>query len=719
MGVKFLHITDTHLKKVGSPFNRDDFKVHPPGIEPATREDAIADTLLRVASELGSGQCLDGVIFCGDAQSGGQPGGHQLLFDLILDIFKPFGIVAGKIVAVPGNHDVPMGSDPSSLGRYAAFTEVWRKNGCITPWLDGIDAPNANWQQHVLLDDQHQWAVVAINSCNWSHVDARPPEMRKIWDAIPKQFGSGDSLLEAKLRGELATIARYDMARVSPEQLQAIGAMLGKMPRAANMSQLRIAALHHHLRAPSHREEFKPFADITNLEQVRTFLQEKDFAVLLHGHKHETKVQYDHVDMGHGIVPHRVLMIAGATFDAGREGDAMRIVEIDGIPSTPAVSIRTFPVPRRGLNTTTDVSPKYRLWSPLDLVDAPPIVIQGKDFDEVYARVRVAADEEAKNKTLIVHLDLADTAAIRRLPKGYPAILQSEKDMADWLNDLVSWWQLPSSQLDQRIHYIHGNRLRRFGSNVDQIARIGKLLEGGPTTRAIAVLIDPSRDFRKDLDERAFASFCLVQFIRRDVGGATFVDCVAFYRAQEMVRWWPINVAELLHLQGEVCLYVNGEPGRITTITADARSTAQSPTRVAMPVVDRWLDQAPEKLYVLAGSLARGALESELENAVANQWRDALKDLRLAAEDRGADGGPVVAIEGLRTLARYLEASHGMRAAQCASLASKLMDVANLGGDNRRNDPRERDDWIRRIVAALDSVERTCAELWNSSSSKA
>jgi len=713
---RFLHITDTHLKTAGTELKVDDFKVRVPGIDPATRESAIAETLKRVATALhDSNQTLDGVIFCGDAQVGGQAGGHQLLFELLMEHLEKLGIAANKIIAVPGNHDVPRGSPPGSVGRYQAFTDVWRKGGCITPWLDGVDTAH-DWRKHVLLSSDFQWAIVAFNSCNWSHVDALPSELRKIWDAIPGKFAGGDDGLEKKLREGLDHLSRYDMARVSPQQLGALKAMLRDLPRPNGLPQVRIAALHHHLRAPSHREEVKPFADVTNLEQVRTFLQEQDFSALLHGHKHESKVQYDHVHAGDDKSPHRILMVAGATFEAGRANDAVRVVDLDGLPWIPSLRLTAFPVARQGLDAHSQTTKKYRLWTPLEPVDAPPVVIQGSDIDEVYARLRLLAEEEAKNKTLIVHLDLRDTSTIKRLPKDYPALLDGEKARADWLDDLVKWWQLPSSQLDQRIHYIHGNRLRRYGSDVDQITRIGDLLRQGATTRAIAVLIDPSRDFREDTRRRDFASFCLVQFIRRDgPGHIRHVDCVAFYRAQEMVRWWPINVAELLHLQHEIGSYFNATPGRITTITADARSTARSPTRVAMPVIDRWLDQAPEKLHVLALSLVRGALESDLERSIANEWLAALKDLQLAAHDHEADGGPVVAIEGLRVLAQYLEASHGPGTQACTSLATNLRELANLGGDERRaGAPKERQDWSKRVVDSLQGVAAECERIWSS-----
>lgn len=80
-----------------------------------------------------------------------------------------------------------------------------------------------------------------------------------------------------------------------------------------------------------------------------------------------------------------------------------------------------------------------------------------------------------------------------------------------------------------------------------------KLLKEKQTTRAIALLVNPAIDFKETPGSKPdFASFCLLQLIRRDLNGVSFADCVGYYRAQEMVKWWPIYVAELLELQTSV-----------------------------------------------------------------------------------------------------------------------------------------------------------------------
>lgn len=216
------------------------------------------------------------------------------------------------------------------------------------------------------------------------------------------------------------------------------------------------------------------------------------------------------------------------------------------------------------------------------------------------------------------------------------------------------------SHLEHRITYLHGSRLRRYGGSIDQVRRITNLLRQKPSTRAIAITIDPFRDFKYKLEDEEFASFCLVQFRRRDhFDGTKVVDAIAFYRAQEFTRWWPVNVAELRLLLCEICDELQFKPGRITTVTSDARTIARSPTQVAMPIIDRWLDQAPEKLHILANVIVKCSIEGDPQTKVVLGWRHALKELLVSAQRFNGDGIPI-AIEGLRMLAKYVNVSAQM-----------------------------------------------------------
>lgn len=705
----FLHLTDVHLAAAGVPFERDDHKVDIPGIEQETRESALELTLSRLAERLEqSGRRLDGVLFSGDAQDRGRPGGHQILLDLVLRHFGSLGVTTTNIVAVPGNHDVPRASPPSSSARYQAFTDVWRKAGCVSPWLDGVDLSASDGSPHRLVSADGLWAVFPVNTSNWSHVTRTLPEpLASAWAALPALAAGGDVAKEAQLRAQLDELARYDMARVSGRQLEILRGLVESTPQPPAGRQLRIALLHHHLRAPSLREELKPFADVSNLEQVRSFLRDRGFAIVVHGHKHEHAAQFEHIYDENGDQDHRTLVISGATFEPGRESDAARLITITGMPNSPAVTIQPMSVPRGGVDPRDPPVVTRRVWS-TGFVPGAPIVIQGSDLDEVYDRVCETAAKDAANGILIVHLDLPTGATGELpLPSSYPlSEPMEEPERRRWLKELVAWWQLERSGLEHRMPFVHGSRLRRYGGKINQIERIIKLLKTKASTRALAVLIDPFRDFTADGADEEFASFCLVEFKRRELGGAQrAVDVIAFYRAQEFARWWPINVAEIRHLQWEICTALGFLPGRITTIAADARTHSRSPTQVAMPIIDRWLDQAPERLHLLANALVHGSVRGDARRDVVRGWERALADLEATATEYNPDGLPI-AIEGLKLLASYLEVVDEEDAPTLKNFVRVLRRLArdNEGFEDSTRSKAEFDRWAPSALEAVSEL---------------
>lgn len=433
----FLHVTDAHLAFAGTALERDDRKTVVAGLPAQTREAALLQVFERLAERLTSeGRTLDAVIFSGDAQDRGRKGGHDLLLDLLLNFFAPFGITAGRIVATPGNHDVDRAHDPSTAERYRDFCATWRARGCVVPWLDGVD-DTVSAAQHSLVGAGNGWAIFPINSSNWCHAAAVLPEpLATAWSQLPRLAANSDQDKEEKLRQQLDALARYDMARISENQMEQIRRLVDRTPRPEHGRQLRIAVLHHHLRAPSLREEIKAFSDISNLEQVRAFLRDREFDVVIHGHKHEHSTQFDHVYDHAGNSARRLLVVSGATFDAGRETDAVRLLTLEGMPYTPSICIEPISLQRGGVDTAVAPSTTRRLWASQHLPDGPT-TIQGSDIDEVYERVVAVAGAEAEGNTLVVHLDLPATDVDSLpLPASYPIAEPLEPDARqDWLHE--------------------------------------------------------------------------------------------------------------------------------------------------------------------------------------------------------------------------------------------------------------------------------------------
>lgn len=709
----FLHITDTHVTGSGTPHDRDDHKDKIQSITQVTREEVLDHLLGALAGKMAEDdRRLDAVIFSGDATVKGKVDGHRILLQMLVKHLGGLGIQAGNIVAVPGNHDVPKGTEPGSRERYAAFIDTWRNAGCITPWLDGIDPVGTTTPElHRLVSPDGDWAIYPINSANWSHVSAvlKPP-LSDVWDEIHTRLFEADGEKAAAVRKQLDDLTQFDMARVSGAQMEEFARVVASTPPASGGHQMRIATLHHHLSAPSLREEVKAFADFTNLELLRQVLRQQSIDVVMHGHKHEHAARWEYVQDYDGGDGRRMLVLSGATFDKSREQDAARLIAIDGMPWAPRLTTSAVAIPHAGLRLVEGAASQFRLWRDVPAIDRPSVV-SGDNLDVVYGQACQVAGDEAHRGTLIVHLDLPPDTAIS-LPSDYriPVEMPNGERQA-WLNELVSWWQKDSSVLERRVPYIHGNRLHAYGGIFDQVARVRKMLTVKGSSRAIAILIDPLRDFTKDGDKETFASFCLVQFRKRDIGdGTSAVDVIAYYRAQEFAQWWPINVAELRSLQNAVCKRPRLRPGRITTITADARSIARSPTQVAMPLIDRWLDDEPQRIHALAIALSGTSTGSPSEAKAVEGWYQTLDELSKAASEFNGDGVPV-AIEGLERLSKYIEAGNPAGSRQ---LRRSLDALARVNRAYERTDQEEQDfrNWgalehVRELRELSDAILRT------------
>jgi len=710
VAARFLHITDTHVTGSGEPLARDDHKTKIPGIEQATREGALDLTLDRLRERLvANNDKLDAVVFTGDATLKGVVEGHQALLDMLLKYLEPVGITAARIVATPGNHDVPKGTAPGSTDRYRAFVDVWRKAGCITPWLDGIDLPNTSMpDRHRLVGSNNLWAIYPVNSANWSHVDSiLPAPLKDVWPDLHRLLDKVDPEKAKKVRKQLDELAQFDMARVSDAQLEELRQIVNSTPLSST-GQIRIAALHHHLSAPSLREEVKAFADFTNLQLLRRSLRDRAIDVVMHGHKHEHAARFEYIYGGDGAgddEPRRTLVLSGATFGPEREDDAARLITLEGLPYVAVLRAAPIAVPRSGTELSIGPAQMFRLWRAPRL-KSEPVVIQGTDFDAVYHQACAAAAEEAAQSTLIVHVDFTQDDRFR-LPVDYPlpeAMTAAEREA--WFDELVKWWQQERSNLDQRVRYLHGVRLHRFAGNIDQVRRIKEMLSRKGSSRALATLLDPARDFDSKGQGESFASFCLVQFRRRTAAVDSAVDVIGYYRAQEFARWWPINVAELRTLQQRVIKGTKMVPGRVTTITAEARSLGKTPTQVAMPVIDRWLDQHPERLHVLTNCFLGHPSGTKIDEVVKRQWMQTIDDLEDATNKFNPDGVPIP-IDGLEVLAANLAASapYGIAATFLRTL--KQLITENLRFEKSEQTVEDFDNWAARdLVPDLRAQSR-------------
>lgn len=717
----FLHVTDAHLgshdgsreKSRSQTFIEADIKVNLPGILDRNRAEIYRSTLRdMVAVHLEKGERrLSGVIISGDATHEGNDTCARILKKLLLDELQLVGIEPSNIVVTPGNHDVLSKTPPSTDARYKNFVSVWRDKSapCITPLLDGIETNEHNALigtelPHILSDKQNRWAIVPINSSNWSQI---------LRSGMSEEFGEHLGELrktgKTKLAAEIESLQKVDVARVSPEQLSGLQQVLDNLPKDA----LKIAVLHHHLLPVSNQEEVKPFSDIVNLGLLRQFFRSHDIRLVIHGHKHRSLLYYDHIYDEAGVDPdaHRVLVISGGRLNkaSSEQNEPFRLIELSGLPYAPICEVTPIPFKVAGMPIQLSAPVRKRVWEP-DAKHLGPISIYGNDISDVYARARQVASEEAKRRPMICTIDFDPAIIVPKdtIPADYP-LRDVNSEPANKLEQMVMWWQMSQSRIESRIPFIHGTRLRRYAGSFDQLEYIIKALnKKRDSSKAIAILIDPVRDFAIQ-PNRGFASFCLVQFHGRQLDGEKWcLDCIGYYRAQEFGQWWPVNVAELRQMQVLVAKDTHMVPGQVTTITGDARiaDDSRTPTQVAVPLIDQWLDTHTSRIPIMARAIAGCQASIGCEPLGMDYLNQCLNDLYASTETFQDDGNPI-AIEGIEFLLSCLTEECRSQT-KCAELIDDLENLlkANKAFDTSTGRESDFDVWkqdAQRYILAVST----------------
>ena len=130
-----------------------------------------------------------------------------------------------------------------------------------------------------------------------------------------------------------------------------------------------------------------------------------------------------------------------------------------------------------------------------------------------------------------------------------------------------------------------------------------QLKNSSTTTRTVAVLLEPAKDFHDKLN---YPSFISCQFMIRVEGVHEYLDIVANFRKQEMRYWWALNIAELYKLIYEMNKKLNNKftLGKITTIsnnTIYAKEKAFGRSYVSS--IDYYMDLDPANVMHQAHSI--------------------------------------------------------------------------------------------------------------------
>jgi 3',5'-cyclic AMP phosphodiesterase CpdA len=657
-----LHLSDVHLGRAPQDEIADAYKQEFVPIAQRVSRQRILLWTLESLQEVVKARPLDAVVVSGDLTVANHEDGFAKFEELIAAL-GPLRPPNHKVVVVPGNHDVTWQTQAASAERYELFDRYIRAAGYVTPLLDGTDIDSDGRfigdpkLPHYILSDDDGWIIVPINSSDYSgSLEPLPNLPDDVWDG---------ALAEIEMRAGPAAAAdvrrlrQYDAARVSPAQLEALRALLDCADaEAATPPPLRIGVIHHHLLPVSVREEVKSFESITNLGLLRNFLRENNVRLVLHGHKHREFLYKDHVYATGGFgagEAHEILVAAGATIgtDDWDEAHICRLIEIEGARRAPRIALASVAGKDPGARADEPVFVSVPLWrhSESPVASDAPQFVYGADVDETYERLMTLFEVESELTHVVCRVE--DPTTADRLPVSYPEIPDVLPEAREeWYEQLVRWWQKTDSKLRERLYFTHGGRIVRPG--IDQIQAAAEALRREPqTARAIVTLLDPTLDEVGRVEHR-YPAFCLVQFLRRERGGAPQLDCIGYFRKQQMRYWWPVNLGELRHVQKLVIDELGGSnapfnAGPLWTVTALAVLGTTVP-RVAVPTIDRIFDEDEDQLWKLAYAVSwKGVPERE---AAVAQLLDMVEEL-IPAEDFDPDGVPV-ALEGLAHVAAAL-----------------------------------------------------------------
>jgi hypothetical protein len=650
-----LHLSDLHLGDEDfSTFVDDKAEV----IAPAARQgrSAVLASTLRALGEalMRERVPLDAIVISGDVTYQGQASGFGQLHKMLTNLGEALPDPS-RILVVPGNHDVKWGSEPGSCERYANFIAGVRALGYVTPLLEGIDLDDEGRKKPgaktpVLTASDNSFMLVGLNSSDHCGVRARTdPALEPAIAAVErdKTNTAAQAVLEAWRHSNL-----YDVARVNPAQRIAVSQEMGD-PADRIDGPVRIAVLHHQLLPMSLQEEVKPFEAIVNLAQVRDWLADNNFGMVLHGHKHVAVTYEDRYVPLTGIAPTPHTVIVSSV---GTVGQGQGMINVIGrlVTVAPArasvgkVLLKDVTSVPAGASITYSklISTEYRtrIGSSID-----GHIIEGASSRQVHEQLLDLTDDGLDLPQPLVCRVTSPEGALRP-PASYKGLGSVPEDEA-WFDDLVTLWQNRSPLTAMAFN--HGERIFALNGSIDQFElALAALAAKQGSSRAVISVFNPGTDNPAEVSED-FPSFCLVHLfiVKREL------RVVAYFRKQELRYWWAVNLAELARLQQMAVSRLNAQqgtelvPGEITTITGIPTSGRQIP-RVAVPLVDRWVDEDPARLLRMA-LLPYQPTMAEGPAALAD-W-GTLTDECLLPETTAADGSPVPVL-GLTRVRENLEA---------------------------------------------------------------
>ncbi|NKL12102.1 hypothetical protein GFL78_08895 [Rhizobium leguminosarum bv. viciae] len=669
-----LHLTDLHLGPGGADKLTVDEKVKAiPQGELETRLDDTVKLIRRVVDKL-NGERLSSVIISGDITVANGREGYSRLKEFFVELAPMLPQDRNAVVVVPGNHDVEWGTEPSTPTRYQNFKSFVRDElKATTPFLDGVDSIAkgkirlTGQKSPFYLNKDVGYAIVPMNTSNYCGSNllidgVSRTDIETFLDSA-KVLANGPAIVKS-----LARLTRFDIARVSPNQLRAFELAVRKARSDLSPETefpLIIATFHHNLAPVSRYEELKPFEGMTNLGALTEALTDLGVNIALHGHKHQQAAYWDNRETVGGKTSNMLVMSGASVGGEGYNADIpFRLIEVNRISGGHDVVIHNPKDFVSGSSAYLRSGLIHGNWIRPISSNAHSIVVEAEDFDKVHERVlNLPLFKTDFNHALnnVVTTIQDGTSVTSKVPRGYPLDVVDDPSTIDtWFEEIAAWWQTDLSELSSDLYFTHGTRIRRFRGITDQLQHAANILNrpDPKNGRALITLIDPESDFRNENTKKRggwFPAFSMAQAYITSEDGKNKLNIVGFYRKQEMRYWWAVNIRELkLMMDALISLRVKASIGSITTVATIAIAERGKP-RVAVPVLDRWYDKDKGKIAQLvlsAVNASRSTGREVSDPAKIAVWRAILIDLIPAELASGTQ------IENVPLATKGLELAH-------------------------------------------------------------
>ena len=621
---KILHISDIHYSSKLNTQGRIDPKKDI-GIT-SSQEKEFFEVLKKYLSEKDK---VNLFVVSGDIINGWDRNAQKLFSEEFISLIQRYGYDEKNIMVVPGNHDVLKGSKISSKERYDEFLNAWE--GCNLPYLDGIYKTS-----DIVLDEINMMMIIPLNTSNWSQVRI------KLSETMENHISS----LEGELKKEFEKQFTYDAAYISEEQLVQLEQKIKKIFNHEKYN--KVIVQHHHLVAVDDSVEVKEMSDILNSEDLKIFIKKFNIKVLLHGHKHKGRTFYEYLNKD--TIPYKLLVSSSTNINKNHFFTVLDFNTLD-------VNISTYNRECKTMNKETfSIYDKFQT--------EHTIVIEDDNITNLYNKLCNSAKNTInKNKQFICHLNLHNYKDDKY---PIPIMYEDPDDQKQYEYEIekhVKWWQQSSSIYSDEIP-LHGVRLKKYSGHINQLKSIkNEIIKNEFTSRGIATLLEPTKDFVNSKEKAEYPSFINCQFIVREEGGIKYLDIVAYYRVQEMRYWWPLNIAELFRLLKDMNeeLGESYEVGKITTIASLIKYVSKNAFgRSYISTIDYYIDIDSLKVASQAHSIMCKkaffkSIEEVEETDFIQLWNEVFNDLKSFTKAKNNQDGNGSLRNGIRFLVKCIE----------------------------------------------------------------